>query len=119
VIDGDTLIFSVWDRLPVHVRLTQCWAAEVGRAKTEAEKRFGLQAKQRLQALAEGSRGVLLVATGEADDLSDVLTLDRVLGQVWTTAFVNADLSELMRAEKLAFRTKAELQAHLKGLAGD
>lgn len=111
VIDGDTLVFKLWDVLPIHIRLLANWAAETRKAKSIKERMFGEQAKRRLKDLAEGQAACFALTTSQADDFGDVISLDRVLGEVWLKDRPEASLSDTMRAEGLAFATKPELQA--------
>ena len=80
VVDGDTVDVEIV--IPLRVRLLRCSSPE-SRTTNTAEKKLGLKAKQELAAIATGQRGTLFVPTDRAESLMDVLTLDRVLGQVW------------------------------------
>lgn len=74
VVDGDTVDVEV--RYVTRVRLLDCWAPE---KNTAAGRESAAAMKTRLL-----SRPVILfVPTDQARSLADVLTLDRVLGQVW------------------------------------
>lgn len=78
VIDGDTV--DVLVRIPVRVRLLDCWAPEVHGA--EANK--GKRSKSQLETLLPvDSHVTLQVPTANVDALSGVFTFGRVLGNVW------------------------------------
>lgn len=99
VVDGDTLDVEL--RLPVRVRLLDCWAPET----RGPERPAGLQAQAAAEALAPpGSHGILAVPTAQAEAMADVLTLGRVLGQFWPAG------SELSLAELLVAAGQAEPQ---------
>lgn len=104
VIDGDTIV--VESRVQYHVRLLDCWAPE-SRTKDTAEKQRGLTAKSRMKTLAEyKSVRVFLPAT---DDLTEMITMGRMLGRVWILngdAPTTPDLSTIMVSECLATPTK-------------
>ena len=100
VIDGDTIV--VESRVQYHVRLLDCWAPE-SRTKDNAEKQRGLTAKSRMKTLAENKPvRVFLPAT---DDLTEMITMGRVLGRAWILngdAPTTPDLSTIMVSECLA-----------------
>lgn len=104
VIDGDTLVIR--STVDYHVRLLDCWAPE-SRTKDPLEKVQGLKAKSRLQQLVEGQRvRVHLPADG---DFTDMITMGRVLGHVWTMDGdhpATQDLSRIMVSERLATPNK-------------
>ena len=114
--DGDTLIFLVFDVIPVSIRLRDCWAAETLRAKTPVERRLGEAAGQALRDFAEGEPGVLSINTVDARKLKDILTIDRVLGDVWLADDPDVDLATWMRRGNFAFRTKVELGEYVKSM---
>lgn len=105
VIDGDTIVLRT--SVEYHVRLIDCWAPE-SRTTDKSEKAKGLKAKARMQQLAAtGSAVRVHVPTGE--DLSDVMTLGRVLGRVWLMdgeSPASSDLSAVMVREGLATEQK-------------
>lgn len=80
VIDGDTIELELVRR--IRCRLRDCWSPEL-RGGTEATKRKGRQAKEHLAAIAQGKSGILHVPTDAAHRIGDVMTFDRVLGDVW------------------------------------
>lgn len=106
VIDGDTIV--VESRVEYHVRLLDCWAPE-SRTKDAAEKQRGLAAKTRMQQLA-GDKPVRVFLPA-ADDLTDMMTMGRLLGRVWILngdAPTTPDLSTIMVSER--FATPEKLQ---------
>lgn len=92
VIDGDTAEVEV--RRKFIVRFEECWSLEkklvLPKNPTPAQiksaeelKKRGLAAKAHLQALAEGCDAIVSIAASEDGQLQDVLTLDRVMGELW------------------------------------
>lgn len=77
-IDGDTVVVEI--RKKLRIRLLDCWAAET-RTRDLEEKKRGLEAKKYLQDWID-QREVTLHIPGN-DDLSKILTLNRVLGRIW------------------------------------
>ena len=75
ILDGDTVELEL--RLPVRVRLLDCWAPELRTPEGPASK----EALTKL--LPVGSKVVLHVPTTKAKNASDVLTFGRVLGHIW------------------------------------
>jgi endonuclease YncB( thermonuclease family) len=102
VLDGDTL--DVVLQLPVRIRLLDCWAPEIhGINKPE-----GVASKQQLERMAPvGSHVRVQVPTSNADALGDVLTLGRVLGNVWREGD-DESLSQLMVAAGMATTEKVK-----------
>jgi endonuclease YncB( thermonuclease family) len=79
VIDGDTIDVEL--RLPVRVRLLDCWAPE-----PEGETRdAGLIARQAAVEYLMASAGEVLVEipTKAAQGVTDVFSFGRVLGKIW------------------------------------
>ena len=78
--DGDTLTVEI--RLVVNVRLCgdggqkQCWAPEL-------IEPMGKESQKSLQSYVVGKHGTLFVPIGNASNLSNLLTLGRVLGDFW------------------------------------
>lgn len=100
IVDGDTLDVEL--RLPVRIRLLDCWAPET----RGLERDQGLRARQFLEALAPpGTHVRVNVPTGQADALGDVLTLGRVLGQVWCQD-ADRSVAEMMVAAGHALPSK-------------
>lgn len=81
VIDGDTVEVEITRRL--HVRLDQCWAPE-SRTTDAHEKRLGLAAKANLEALLAGRTATLYIPADRDQSISNVFTLSRVVGTIWT-----------------------------------
>lgn len=100
VIDGDTLRVLVERKLIV--RLLHCYAAET-RTTNLKEKRRGELAKQYMQAMLPLGHPVTVHIPANTIDFSDLLTLNRVLGRVWSDG---RDLSEEMVAAGHATATK-------------
>ena len=106
VIDGDTVV--VRTSIEYHVRLIDCWAPE-SRTKNQAEKTRGLKSKARLIELAKPETTVR-VHVPTATDLTEMLTLGRVLGRIWPMKGktpATKDLSTIMVEEGLALTQKA------------
>ncbi len=106
VIDGDTIVVS--STVEYHVRLLDCWAPE-SRTLDAKEKQKGLKSKARMTQLATGK--VVRVHMPGRSDITDMVTLGRVLGRVWILQSgvpAPRDLSSIMVAEKLATETKSE-----------
>lgn len=106
VIDGDTVV--VRSHVEYHVRLLDCWAPE-SRTSNAKEKTRGLRSKARMQQLAT-DKPVRVHLPGQSD-LTDMVTLGRVLGRIWVLEDnepAPQDLSSIMVAEKLATPTKPE-----------
>lgn len=107
VIDGDTLIVET--TTSVRVRLLDCWAPE-SRTLDLDEKTKGLKAKARLQELATG-KPVRVQLPTHGGDLSESITLNRILGRVWLIedgAPGLSDLSAQMVREGLALKAKPQ-----------
>lgn len=78
VVDGDTV--DVVLRIPVRVRLLDCWAPELHGDDRVA----GNAAKVQMQKfLPVGSHVVLNVPTAKVDAMAGVLTFGRVLGHIY------------------------------------
>jgi endonuclease YncB( thermonuclease family) len=102
VIDGDTIEVEI--RRTMRIRLLDCWAPE-SRTKDADEKRLGLAAKERLRRI-EGSEVIVQIPLSGTGDLSQVMTLGRVLGHVWV-AGESESVNEQQVREGFAARTKA------------
>ena len=76
VVDGDTLTVEV--RLPMRVRLMDCWAPE-------RNEPGGTDSTASLRSLAAGKRGILTVPLEHVDRIDKAMTFGRVLGDVWVT----------------------------------
>lgn len=87
VMDGDTIEIIVTKS--IKVRLLSCWSPEVhGEEKPE-----GIKAKKHMEKMALGNTGTLFVPTEDARTMSDIITLGRVLGHVWTDDHPEESLS--------------------------
>ena len=104
VIDGDTVEVLVVRRL--RVRLRNCWAPE-SRTLDAAEKERGLAAKDALTALAH-ERDAILHVPSHGEDVGEMLTLGRVVGDVWVEGRNLAD-EQVRRGH--ATRTKQPREA--------
>lgn len=90
-IDGDTAEVEVY--YTIRVRLLDCWAPEIGRAKTPEEKERGIASKKNLESYAKpGDAGVVFVPAGV--DHSKTMTFDRYLGHMWLDDY-HESLSEI------------------------
>lgn len=100
VIDGDTVDVSL--RIPVRVRLLDCWAPEIHGIDKIAGHR-ALEALEKM--LPVGTRVHVHVPTEKVDALSGVFSFGRVLGDI----FVEGDdesVSQLMVGQGMATRSK-------------
>lgn len=103
VVDGDTLDIEL--RVPMRIRLLDCWAPE-SRTTDPVEKVKGLAAKKSLVELTEHRvHGQVFIPTAAASSVKDVLTLDRLLGRVWMDE-QNIDLSTAQVVSGFASTTK-------------
>jgi len=75
VTDGDTVKF-VPDPIIINVRLIDCWAPE---KNTED----GKKSKENLEILIDQKKGTLFIPFSDKNKLSDMLSLDRLLGYVY------------------------------------
>lgn len=90
-IDGDTVEVEVY--YTIRVRLLDCWAPEIGKAKTPEEKARGYASKRNLESYAKpGATGVVFVPAGV--DHSKTMTFDRYLGYIWLDDY-HGSLSEI------------------------
>lgn len=108
--DGDTVTVEITRR--VTVRLLDCWAPQaridprVLAEHREAAKAAGIAARDYLRGMAvksaEGSYRrqtyAVLHVPADSGDLSDILTLDRVIGRIWLPDDRTRDVSERMVA---------------------
>lgn len=104
VIDGDTIV--VRSTVEYHVRLLDCWAPE-SRTKNLNAKARGLKSKARMQALAE-EQSVRVWSPAHAD-VTQMVTMGRILGRVWIRngdEVAPSDLSSIMVSEGLATTEK-------------
>ena len=109
VIDGDTIV--VRTSVEYHVRLLDCWAPE-SRTTDAAEKQRGLKAKSRMQGLATVGAAVRVHLPNGSSDLTEAITMGRLLGRVWLMKNglpVAEDLSATMVREGLATVEKVKV----------
>mgnify|MGYP001590396595 CR=1 FL=1 len=95
--DGDTCTVDVVLRM--NLRLLDCWAPEV----TGKQKPEGLRSKKRLEELALGKEGMLIVPL--FPDLGKATSMSRILGRL---NIDGNDISETMVREKFATKTKVK-----------
>lgn len=97
--DGDTVTVEITRR--VTVRLLDCWAPEsridsrVEPEHREAAKAAGIAARDHLREIASSRRCVLHIPA-DSGNLSDILTLNRVIGRIWLPDDSTRDVSERM-----------------------
>lgn len=98
VIDGDTLDVEI--RRTIRVRLLDCWSPEsridsrLPEAERAAAKVAGNAAKSHLADLATGRAVILQIPLGTDGNTSHIMTLGRVLGNVWLVDDQAETLSE-------------------------
>lgn len=80
VYDGDTLWVMV--RVPIKVRLLDCWAPEIKGTKG-AEHQAALASRDHLKEISLGKRGLLVVPLTELRSIGDLFSFDRILGRVY------------------------------------
>jgi endonuclease YncB( thermonuclease family) len=80
VIDGDTIV--VRTSIEYQVRLLDCWTPE-SRTKDLQEKQRGLKAKARMLELAAAGTPVRVHVPNGSSDLTEAITMGRLLGRVW------------------------------------
>lgn len=90
VYDGDTVTVKVTKEF--HVRLIDCWAAEV-RTKDDGEKQRGIAARDYLRGLIDGRGVILEIPTRHNGDVGKSISMSRVLGRIYLDG---KDVSELM-----------------------
>lgn len=109
VIDGDTIV--VRTSIEYHVRLLDCWAPE-SRTTNPDEKARGLRAKKRMEQLAATGHSVRVHVPNASSDLTEAITMGRLLGRVWLTKNgqpAAEDLSVTMVREGLATVEKVKV----------
>ncbi len=109
VIDGDTIV--VRTSIEYQVRLIDCWAPE-SRTKNLHEKERGLRAKDRMQQLAATGSLVRVHVPNGSSDLTEAITMGRLLGRVWPMQNglpAAEDLSVTMVREGLATVEKVKV----------
>jgi len=94
--DGDTLTVEI--RLPIRVRLLNCWSPELREPGGEA-------ARDHLRKLALGKKCLLHLPLDGARRTDDVLTFGRLLARVWIDGD-SVDVSAKMVADGHATREK-------------
>jgi len=114
VLDGDTVKFRVTRE--VTVRLRNCWAPEshhdrrVPEIDREAQKLKGIASAEHLKQLVQGKPATLHVPTlgdyGGVQDFTSILTLGRILGDIWIP---EGNVAEIQVAKGYATRTKGGL----------
>jgi len=110
VIDGDTL--EVETRKVLRIRLLDCWAPEsridprIPEDEQLEEKERGLRSKERLEEIAGGKEVIVHIPLD--GDLSQVITMGRLLGRVWLADDPTESLSEKQVRGGYATKTKPE-----------
>lgn len=81
--DGDTLTVDITIRANVRLcgdgndeEKKECWAPEL-------KAPGGLASRENLKRAALGQRGTLVIPIGDANNLSQLFTLGRILGDMW------------------------------------
>lgn len=80
VYDGDTITVEL--RIPIRVRLLDCWAPEV-KTKDVTEKQLGIKSREHLVSLAQGKEATMFIPFVGVERLDGVFTFGRVLAHVW------------------------------------
>lgn len=102
VVDGDTVDLEI--RIDARIRLLDCYAPE-SRTTDLEEKKKGLAAKANMELLCQGETGIVHIPFTHAQSLTDILTLDRILGKVWMDNS-DTDLSTQQVSDGYASSTK-------------
>lgn len=103
ILDGDTLDVEL--RIPLRIRLLECYSPE-SRTRDAEEKKKGIAAKQHLKELALDKMGRVFIPTSDARSVTDVLTMERILGRVW----IDGDGTDLSERQVLAGHATKEKQ---------
>ena len=113
VIDGDTLEITITRK--VRIRVLDCWAPETHKTGRPGEKDFGLKVKAFVQELIDkhGTDVRVHIPTDVNQALADVLTMGRVLGDIWLAD--GRSLAAILRKRGMATKTKQELIEQLEG----
>jgi endonuclease YncB( thermonuclease family) len=96
VYDGDTAT-KVLIALEVSVRYNSCWAPEL-------DEPFGPESRDRAKQ-AEGKSGRLYIDLTDVRNMSDLLTLGRVVGEIWLNGETESESQKQIRL-KMASTTK-------------
>ena len=80
VYDGDTITVEV--KIPVRVRLLDCWAPEIKGTKG-AEHQAALASRDHLKKISLGKRGLLVVPLTELRSIGDLFSFDRILARLY------------------------------------
>lgn len=87
--DGDTLTVEVIHRL--HVRLLDCWAAEL-------KQKGGPEARDNLASIALNKSGVLWIPGDAQSDVGKSFTFGRTLGHLWLNNQVQSVSEQQVRS---------------------
>ena len=100
IVDGDTL--DVYIVIPARIRLLDCWAPEIhGQQRPQ-----GLESKDALEKLLPVNSNVIVqIPTEHARSVSDLLTFNRVLGNVWQETCQESVSEKMVR---MGFATKTK-----------
>ncbi len=96
VYDGDTVTVEL--RIPLRVRLLECWAPEI-RTRDPVEKLHGEASRDHLRSIALNKEGLIHVPWEDAKRVDNVFTFGRVLAHIWVDG---VSLSEQQVAQKHA-----------------
>ena len=113
--DGDTVTVEVVTRM--RVRLIDCWAPETrtdGRVLPEqqaAAKAAGAASREYLQQMVSRSPACKLHIPRAGDNLGDVTSMGRFLGQIWLADDTTRSVSERMVSAGHATKTKQPWRA--------
>ena len=98
VVDGDTITVDV--RLPMRVRLLNCWAPERG-------EKGGREATENLNKMGLNRKGILHVPLENVNRIDKAMTFGRVLGDV----YVYGDEESLAQAQvRLGYATASKIR---------
>jgi len=99
--DGDTAS-EVELRVRVQVRYLDCWAPEL--------KEPGGQESAASAKYAEGRYGRLFIPIGNADNLADLLTFGRVVGEIWLDGANESESQRQVRLKQASTTKRRELE---------
>lgn len=101
IVDGDTLTVEV--RVPIRIRLRDCWAKEV-------REPGGKEAREHLRKMVDGKACLIQIPLEGTRRLDDVFSFGRLLAWVWIDG-ESVDVSARMVADGFATREKRDGRA--------